>query len=166
MAKFISEKIKKKSAARLAAVQATYMIEYGQLPVDEVIKDFENGEIGRYAIEEESDGYEVLENMVEIEEMDADYFSNLTRNVHKDKEHLERSLAHYLKQGWQFDRFDGTLRALLLCAAYELVHTTDVDAAVIVKEYVDLAYAFFSKNEPKMVNALLDTIAKEIRPAN
>ena len=166
MAKFISEKIKKKSAARLAAVQATYMIEYGQLPVDEVIKDFENGEIGRYAIEEESDGYEVLENMVEIEEMDADYFSNLTRNVHKDKEHLERSLAHYLKQGWQFDRFDGTLRALLLCAAYELAHTTDVDAAVIVKEYVDLAYAFFSKNEPKMVNALLDTIAKEIRPAN
>ena len=166
MAKFISEKIKKKSAARLAAVQATYMIEYGQLPVDEVIKDFVSGEIGRYAIEEESDGYEVLENMVEIEEMDADYFSNLTRNVHKDKEHLERSLAHYLKQGWQFDRFDGTLRALLLCAAYELVHTTDVDAAVIVKEYVDLAYAFFSKNEPKMVNALLDTIAKEIRPAN
>ena len=166
MAKFISEKIKKKSAARLAAVQATYMIEYGQLPVDEVIKDFVNGEIGRYAIEEESDGYEVLENMVEIEEMDADYFSNLTRNVHKDKEHLERSLAHYLKQGWQFDRFDGTLRALLLCAAYELVHTTDVDAAVIVKAYVDLAYAFFSKNEPKMVNALLDTIAKEIRPAN
>ena len=166
MAKFISEKIKKKSAARLAAVQATYMIEYGQLPVDEVIKDFVNGEIGRYAIEEESDGYEVLENMVEIEEMDADYFSNLTRNVHKDKEHLERSLAHYLKQGWQFERFDGTLRALLLCAAYELVHTTDVDAAVIVKEYVDLAYAFFSKNEPKMVNALLDTIAKEIRPAN
>ena len=166
MAKFISEKIKKKSAARLAAVQATYMIEYGQLPVDEVIKDFVNGEIGRYAIEEESDGYEVLENMVEIEEMDADYFSNLTRNVHKDKEHLERSLAHYLNQGWQFDRFDGTLRALLLCAAYELVHTTDVDAAVIVKEYVDLAYEFFSKNEPKMVNALLDTIAKEIRPAN
>ena len=136
------------------------------MPVDEVIKDFVNGEIGRYAIEEESDGYEVLENMVEIEEMDADYFSNLTRTVHKDKEHLERSLAHYLKQGWQFERFDGTLRALLLCAAYELVHTTDVDAAVIVKEYVDLAYAFFSKNEPKMVNALLDTIAKEIRPVN
>ena len=76
---------------------------------------------------------------------------------------LEKSLAHYLKDGWQFDRFDGTLRALLLCASYELVHTTDVDAAVIVKEYVDLAYAFFSKNEPKMVNALLDSIAKQVR---
>ncbi len=163
MAKFISEKIKKKSAARLAAVQAAYMIEFGQLSVDEVIKDFVNGEVGRYVIEEESDGYEVLENMVEVEAMDVDYFSELTRGVHKNKEQLEKSLAHYLKDGWQFDRFDGTLRALLLCAAYELANTTDVDAAVIVKEYVDLAYAFFSKNEPKMVNALLDTIAKAIR---
>ena len=163
MAKFISEKIKKKSAARLAAVQATYMIEYGQLPVDEVIKDFVNGEVGRFVIEEESDGYEVLENMVEIEEMDANYFATLTREVHKNKEALETSLAHYLKEGWQFERFDGTLRALLLCAAYELVHTTDIDAAVVVKEYVDLAYAFFTKNETKMVNALLDQVAKQVR---
>ena len=163
MAKFISEKIKKKSAARLAAVQATYMIEYGQLSVDEVIKDFINGEVDRYVIEEESDGYEVLENMVEIDEMDSNYFATLTRDVHKNKEMLEKSLSNYLKEGWQFERFDGTLRALLLCAAYELVHTTDVDATVIVKEYVDLAYAFFTKNEPKMVNALLDSIAKQVR---
>ena len=163
MAKFISEKIKKKSAARLAAVQATYMIEYGQLSVDEVIKDFINGEVGRYVIEEESDGYEVLESMVEIDEMDSNYFATLTRDVHKNKEMLEKSLSNYLKEGWQFERFDGTLRALLLCAAYELVHTTDVDAMVIVKEYVDLAYAFFTKNEPKMVNALLDSIAKQVR---
>ena len=163
MAKFISEKIRKKSAARLAAVQATYMVEYGQLPVDEVIKDFVNGDIGRYAIEETNDGYEILENLVEIEEMDKDYFSNLTKEVHKNKEALEKSLAHYLKDGWQFDHFDGTLRALLLCAAYELAYTTNIDTAAIVKEYVDLAYAFFSKNEPKMVNALLDQVAKSIR---
>ena len=163
MAKFISEKIRKKSAARLAAVQATYMVEYGQLPVDEVIKDFVNDDIGRYAIEETNDGYEILENLVEIEEMDKDYFSNLTKEVHKNKEALEKSLAHYLKDGWQFDHFDGTLRALLLCAAYELAYTTNIDTAVIVKEYVDLAYAFFSKNEPKMVNALLDQVAKSIR---
>lgn len=163
MGSFVSEKIKMKSAARLAAVQATYMIEYGQLPVDEVIKDFVNGEVGRYVIEEENDGWEEKEELVRVEDMDKTYFSNLTKNVHANKEELEKSLAHFLREGWSFDRFDGTLRALLLCAAYELAYTTDVDAAVIVKEYVDLAYAFFSKNEPKMVNALLDTIAKEIR---
>lgn len=163
MGSFVSEKIRMKSAARLAAVQATYMIEYGQLPVDEVIRDFVNGEVGRYVIEEENNGWEEKEELVRVEDMDKAYFSNLTKNVHANKEALEKSLAHYLREGWSFERFDGTLRALLLCAAYELAYTTDVDAAVIVKEYVDLAYAFFSKNEPKMVNALLDTIAKGIR---
>ena len=164
MAKFVSEKIRMKSAARLAAVQATYMIEFGQLSVDEVIKDFINGEVGRYVIDDESTEFEQKEELVEVEQMDTSYFAELTRGVHKEKEQLERSLAHYLREGSSFDRFDGTLLALLLCAAYELVHTTDIDAAVIVKEYVDLAYAFFAKNEPKMVNALLDKIAKEIRP--
>ena len=163
MAKFISEKIRMKSAARLAAVQATYMIEFGQLSVDEVIKDFINGEVGRYVINDESSEYEEKEEMVEIDQMDTTYFAELMRGVHKEKEQLEKSLASYLREGWSFERFDGTLRALLLCAAYELVRTTDVDATVIVKEYVDLAYAFFAKSEPKMVNALLDQIAKSVR---
>ncbi len=149
-----------KSGARLAAVQATYMIEYGQLPVDEVIKDFVNGEVGRYVIEDEGNDREEL---VEVGAMDKAYFTELTKGVHAHKEEIEKSLAHYLKEGWSFDRFDGTLRALLLCATYELAYTRDVDANVLIKEYVDLAYTFFTKNEPKMVNALLDQIAKEIR---
>lgn len=160
MAKYVSEKIKMKSGARLAAVQATYMIEYGQLPVDEVIKDFINGEVGRYVIEEEDND---VEELVEVSEMDTNYFASLTRGVHEKKEYMEKAITHYLKEGWSFERLDGTLRALLLCATYELINTADVDVKVLIQEYVDLAYAFFSKNEPKMVNALLDTIAKEVR---
>lgn len=163
MNKFVSEKIKMKSNARLAAVQATYMIEYGQLPVDKVIKDFINGEVGHFVIEEETDGYIEREEMVEVSEMDTNYFATLTRGVHEKKEYMEKSLASYLKEGWSYERFDGTLRALLLCATYEIINTLDIDVKVIIQEYVDLAYAFFSKNEPKMVNALLDTIAREIR---
>lgn len=163
MAKYVSEKIKMKSVARLAAVQATYMIEFGQISVDAVVKDFINGEVGRYVIEDEVSEYEEKEELVELSSMDTSYFAEVVRGVHKEKEILEKSLAQYLREGWSFDRFDGTLRALLLCAAYELVHTIDVDATVIIKEYVDLAYAFFDKSEPKMVNALLDQISKAVR---
>ena len=130
---------------------------------DEVVKDFINGEVGRYVIEDETTEYEEKEELVELSNMDTSYFAEVVRGVHKEKEQLEKSLAHYLRDGWSFDRFDGTLRALLLCAAYELVHTTDIDATVIIKEYVDLAYAFFDKSEPKMVNALLDQISKAVR---
>ena len=88
MAGFVSEKIKMKSEARLAAVQATYMIEYGQLPVDEVIKDFVNGEVGRYVIDE--DELTQREELVEVNEMDKPYFTEIVRNVQKNKEALEK----------------------------------------------------------------------------
>jgi len=69
----------------------------------------------------------------------------------------------YLKDGGAYDRMNATMQALLLSAVYELSYTRDIDTKVIIQEYVDLAYAFFSKNEPKMINALLDQIAKNVR---
>ena len=146
-----------KTAARLAAVQACYMVEYGQLPVDEVIRDFTSGQVGRYLIKEDINA---TEELAEVEEMDNAYFTQIVRGVQSNKQELEKSLALFLKEGWSFERMDGTLRALFLCAVYELINTLDVDAKVIIKEYVDLAYAFFTKGEPKMVNAVLDQVAK------
>ncbi|MCM1324904.1 MAG: transcription antitermination factor NusB [Acetobacter sp.] len=160
MAKYVSEKIRKKSGARLAAVQAAYMTAFSGLSVDEVIDDFLKGEVGRYAIEE--DGM-ANEEMVELEEMDKPYFEKLVRGVHTKKEDLENALRTYLKDASAYDHMNATMQALLLCAVYELGYTTDVDAKVLIQEYVDLAYAFFMKNEPKMINALLDQIAKNVR---
>jgi len=160
MAKFVSEKIRKKSGARLAAVQATYMAAFSDLSVDEVIEDFKSGSIGRYAIEEDAISGE---HAVELEEMDKPYFESLVRGVHSKKQALENSLRSYLKEASAYDHMNATMQALLLCAVYELAYTTDVDTKVLIQEYVDLAYAFFMKNEPKMINALLDQIAKNIR---
>ena len=161
MAKFVSEKIKMRTNARLAAVQATYMIDYGQLPVDQVIKDFEVGTVGRHLIAE--DELTAEEELVEAGEFDHGYFAALVKDVHKNKEQIEKSLGIYLNDKWSWEKMDGTLKALLLCASYEIINNLDVDVKVLIQEYVDLAYAFFSKNEPKMVNALLDLIAREAR---
>lgn len=161
MTKFVSKKIRRKSGARLAAVQATYMIAFGQLPVDEVIQDFADGKVGRYVIEE--DQVTQTEELIEVSPIDIEYFNQLVRGVHQNKEELEKSLAHFLNENLAFDRMNGTLQALLLCAVYELANTQDIDTKVLIQEYVDLAYAFFNKNEPKMVNALLDQIAHAIR---
>ncbi len=161
MTKFVSKKIRRKSGARLASVQATYMIAYGQLPVDSVIEDFVNGKVGRYVIEE--DNVSQTEEMIEVSPIDTSYFEEVVRGVHTKKQDLEKSLGLFLNDKWSFDRMNGTLQSLLLCAVYELTNTSDVDTKVLIQEYVDLAYAFFNKNEPKMVNALLDQIAHSIR---
>ncbi len=163
MPKFVSEKIRKKSGARLAAVQATYMAAFSDLPIDEVIKDFVDGKIGRFVIDE--NGLNHTEELVEISPIDTVYFENLVRGVHQKKEHLEKSLALYLKEKWDFEKMDGTMQSLLLCAVFELTTNTQIDTKVLIQEYVDLAYAFFAKNEPKMVNALLDQIAHSVREA-
>ncbi len=161
MAKFVSKKIRRKSGARLASVQATYMIAYSQLPVEEVIEDFVQGKVGRYVIEE--DNVAQTEEMIEVSPIDTAYFEEVVRGVHTKKQELEKSLSLFLNDKWSFDRMNGTLQSLLLCAVYELSNTEDVDTKVLIQEYVDLAYAFFSKNEPKMVNALLDQIAHSVR---
>ncbi len=160
MSKFVSEKIKMKSGARLASVQANYMIALGQLPVDEVIEDFVQGKVGRFAIEDNGNDEE---KMVELGPIDTEYFEKLVRGVQSHKEELEKSLNHYLHGEWSYERMNGTMQALLLSAVYELSATNNIDTKVLIQEYVDLAYAFFNKNEPKMVNALLDQIAHAIR---
>jgi N utilization substance protein B len=161
MAKYISEKIKMKSGARLAAVQACYMAAFGQLGVDEVIEEFVKGEVGRFVIDD-SEG-ENNERLVEVGAIDTEYFEKLVRGIHSKKEELEKSLNLYLRGEWAYEKMNGTMQALLLCAIYELVYTSDIDTKVLIQEYVDLAYAFFTKNEPKMVNAVLDQIAKNVR---
>jgi N utilization substance protein B len=55
------------------------------------------------------------------------------------------------------------LRALLRSAAFELCVRDDVPARVVINEYVDIAHAFFSGEEPKVVNGVLDRLARKVR---
>ena len=137
------------------------MIALSGLSVDEVIDDFVQGKVGRVAIvdgENEGD-----ENFVELGPIDSEYFEKLVRGVQTRKEDLEKSLNQFLHGEWSYDKMNAMMQSLLLSAVYEITANTDVDVKVLIQEYVDLAYAFFSKNEPKMINALLDQIAHAVR---
>ena len=101
MAKFVSEKIRKKSGARLAAVQAAYMSAFSGLGIDEVIEDFLKGEVGRYAIEEDR---LTGEHLVELEEIDKPYFEKIEQfcsemeifSPVKDPERIKNSIMKAL----------------------------------------------------------------------
>ena len=56
------------------------------------------------------------------------------------------------------------LRAILRAGAYELMFRKDVPARVVITEYVDVAHGFYGEDEPGLVNAVLDTVAREVRP--
>jgi N utilization substance protein B len=41
---------------------------------------------------------------------------------------------------------------------------TDVAVRVVISEYIDVAHAFFEAEEPRVVNGVLDQMARKLRP--
>ena len=66
--------------------------------------------------------------------------------------------------GWRLTRIDSILRAILRAGTYELAELGDVPPRVIISEYIDVAHAFFEGDEPRVVNGVLDSLARKLRP--
>ncbi len=142
-----------RAAARLAAVQALYQMELTQKGIDEILREFEHFWIGQ---EVEGDQYNAAE---------PTFFRDIVTGILADQAPLDRQIDRRLAQGWPLARVDSVLRAILRAGAYELKKRTDVPARVVIKEYVDVAGAFFGPEEVGMVNAVLDGLARELRAA-
>jgi len=55
------------------------------------------------------------------------------------------------------------LRSILRAGVFELQNRKDVPARVIINEYLDVAKSFYEEDEPKLVNGVLDHLARKIR---
>lgn len=146
-----SPKLQKRSAARLAAVQALYQMDVAGSPVNEIFAEFETHWIGH---EVEGEQYPDAE---------AAYFRDIVEGVLREQRALDPMVDDALQKGWPLKRIEAVLRAVLRAGAYELVHRSDVPARVVVSEYVDVAGAFLDKEETGMVNAVLEQLARKIR---
>lgn len=141
----------KRSAARLAAVQALYQMDLTQKGVVEVLGEFEAHWIGR---EIEGDQYKPAERGL---------FRDIIRGVMEHQIALDRAADRILSDGWPLKRVEALLRAVLRAGFFELAHAPDVPVKVVVSEYVDVASAFLDKEEVGMTNAVLDRYARETR---
>ena len=140
-----------RTAARLAAVQALYQMDMAGTDANLVVREFLEYRLA-----------EVAES-VGSEETDEDYFRDIVLGVVREQSVVDPVLDAHLAQGWRLSRIDSILRAILRSAAFELVLCVDVPAKVIINEYVDIAHAFFETDEPKVVNGILDRLAKDRR---
>ena len=61
-------------------------------------------------------------------------------------------------------RIDSIVRAILRAAAFELMELKDVPPRVVISEYIEVAHAFFEGDEPRVVNGVLDSLARKLRP--
>ena len=63
-------------------------------------------------------------------------------------------------------RLDPVLRALLRAGGAELTMADGPPPRVVINEYLDVAHGFFNGDEPRMVNGMLDRLARELRPGD
>ncbi len=145
----------RRSAARLAALQAVYQFEDGAQDIESIILEFLAHRSGATV---EKDGQDPT-----ALDMDRTMFSDVARGVSRRQGELDRYLAAALPERWPVERLEKILRNIMRCGAYELQMRPDVPFRVIINEYVELAKDFYGEDEPAMVNAVLDRVAKQLR---
>jgi transcription antitermination protein NusB len=145
---------RRRSVARLAAVQALYQLELNrETDPEAVLREFARHRLGR---EIDGDRYG---------EADPALFSDIVRGVTADVDRLDATVSEVLTEEWPLPRFDAVLRAILRAGAYELVHRRDVPPRVSINEYTTIAHAFFSGKEPGLANGVLDKLGRTLRAA-
>jgi N utilization substance protein B len=148
-----AEKRQMKSAARLYAVQALFQMEASGQTVQAICREFETHRFG--ATYDEG----------EFAEGNVDHFRALVENAVNWQAMIDQLTDRALVAKWPIDRIDPVLRALFRAAGAEITQM-DTPPKVAITEYVDVAKAFFPEGkEPKFVNAVLDHMAHEAKPA-
>ena len=132
-------------------MQALYEMEMSGKGVTEAVAEFEAHWIGRSVDD------------VEFKPAEAPFFRDLVNGVVQEQHLIDQKVDAALAKGWPLVRIEAVLRAIMRCGAFELVRRTDVPARVVISEYVDVAHAFYDGDEPGMVNAVLDSIGRDVR---
>lgn len=139
-------------AARFATVQALYQMDVAAKGIADVMAEFEAYWIGR-----EVEG-------LTFPPAERDFFRELLTGVLDHQGPVDRLTDGVLEAGWPLTRIESVLRAILRAGTYELSFRPDVPAKVVISEYVSVTRDFYGEQEPGLVNAVLDAVAREARP--
>ncbi|MCY3997156.1 MAG: transcription antitermination factor NusB [Rhodobacter sp.] len=148
----ISPGQRRKSAARLYALQALFQMEVCDQSVDAVCREFEEFRFG----DAPNGGEPVAPDVV--------LFRGLIEHAVNFQARIDQMANRALAEGWPIDRIDPTLRALFRAAGAELIGIGTAPK-VVISEFIEVAKAFFPDGkEPKFANAVLDRMAREAQP--
>ena len=142
-----------RTAARVAAVQALYQMDMAGTDLNAVIDEFVRLRFPRAPGDEAAAG------------ADPTYFAETLRGVLRRQRDIDPLVDRQLAEGWRLTRIDAIVRAILRAGVFELMERNDVPARVVINEYINVAHSFFSGEEPKVVNGVLDRLGRRLRAA-
>lgn len=137
-------------AARLAAAQTVFLILSTGRNAEEAARDY----LSHYAGMPTEDGAGLLEP-------DQELYVSIVRGIEARRADLE----HILKRNISNEReaFDLLLKSILLCGCFEILAHRDIDAPVIISDWLHVTRAFYDGREVALVNAVLDAVKKIAR---
>ena len=142
-----------RAAARLGAVQALYQMDLAGTDVGETLAQFSSRAAG--------DDFDAGQ----CGEADFKHLREVVDGAVREQAAIDPNLEQLLDKTWPLHRLDSTVRAILRAGAYELMFMERVPARVAISEYVDVASAFFERDEQNFINGVLDRLARQRRPA-
>ena len=145
----VNPSVARRSAARLAAVQALYQMEMTGVSDEQALQD--------------SKARRTEEPRSRMAEPDSSLLGQTVRGVTAETAKLDQLVGGALTGDWTVERLESVLRAILRAGAWELGARPQTPTRVCISEWVDVAHAFYSGPEPGLVNAVLDRLAQLLR---
>ncbi len=156
--------VRPRSIARTAAVQALYQMDMAGTDLNAVIEEFQHMRFAAHAVTSGGpDAHNEIDPDEKAEGADAQFFADILRGVVRRQLDVDPMIDLQLAEGWRLVRVDSILRAILRAGVFELMERSDVPARVVINEYINVAHSFFDDEEPRVVNGVLDRIARKVR---
>lgn len=133
-------------SARLSAVQALYQAVQNEQSMRMVLDEYLN-----HRSDMEIDGQKLVTP-------DGALLKKILYGVDERRAELEAIVDANLNKDAQDRTVEPLLKAILTCGAYELL-VKDVDAPIIINDYLNVAHSFYDRNEVALINGVLDSIS-------
>ena len=142
----------------MAAAQGLYEIEIAGTGSDVVLLNFLQRRWDDFYDEKNTE-----QMAKEVKKLDKNTLYQIIEGVTENKDKIDTVLSGAIDGDRDFMKLDILLQSILRAAVFELYFVKNVPMRVVIDEYVDLTHAFYSENEPFLVNGMLDKIGKYIR---
>jgi N utilization substance protein B len=139
-----------KTSARLAAVQVLYQMRLNNQDAKSAVREFIQHRIGFN-----------LDGDVFVP-ADPDLLEEIVTGVTERWADIEAILAKALADGKKGD-VELLLESILRAGTFELIAHAKIDAGIIINDYLNVTTGFYEGGESRIVNAILDKVAKVVR---